>query len=176
MFVAALMGLGGFLLGRESSAWMGGAETTGFVATSTVPQDSCPKDQVALASQTLTSTIGLCPCPKPRPPPSLAIKRKPKAPLVTPPFEGPDPTEATAKYLRERAKELGTCAPKSGGEVRVHLEVTVTPKGSVERVAITNVEPVPVPISDCVQRTVLALSPPGFDASKPETFAITVVL
>ncbi len=175
--LAAATLIAGFYLGRESRELEGNSATAATAATP-VPLDSCPPDQGSgtVLTNVATSTAGLCPCPRPRPPVSLAIKRKPKPPLTTPPYEGPDPTEATARYLRERAKALGACAPASGGEVRVHLEVTVTPKGNVERVAITNVEPVPIVVSDCVQKTVAALSPPGFDASKPETFAITVVL
>src|SRR5262245_11847558 len=136
-----------------------------MISATACPEEKTP-DCPAVASLANTSTIGMCPCPRPRPAKTLAIKRKPKPPIDTPPHEGPDPTEATAKYLREHAQDLGQCAPKSGNDVRVHLEVTVMPKGSVERVRITNLDPLPPLVSECITRTVLALSPPGFDTSR----------
>jgi hypothetical protein len=107
---------------------------------------------------------------------ALAINRKLTPPVTTPPARDRDPTEATARYLREHAQDLASCAPKAGEEVRVHLEVTVQPQGAIERARITNLEPLPPGVSECVEKRVRALKPAGFDGSKAETFALTVVL
>lgn len=169
-----------FWLGRWSTSLAGFELSTG-VRTSSVAEtgldEQLPKDcppPPILTGNVATSTMAMCPCPRPKP--AVGIKRKIKPPVETPPHELPDPTAATARYLKERAQELGACAPKAGGEVRVHLEVTVVPKGAIERVRITNLDPLPPGVSACVHKTVLAFTPPGFDASRPETFALTVVL
>jgi hypothetical protein len=105
----------------------------------------------------------------------LPIPKREVPPEETPPFER-DPTEPTARYLRERAAELSVCAPKTGARVRVHLEVQIAPSGAVEKVRITNLEPLPPEIASCVDRIVHAMTPPGFDGTVPEIFALTVVL
>jgi hypothetical protein len=106
----------------------------------------------------------------------LAIKRKPTPPITTPPAKDRDPTEGTARYLREHARDLAKCAPKAGEELRVHFEVTVAPGGKVEGARIVNLEPLPTGVSACVEKTITELKPPGFDGSKSETFAMSVVL
>ncbi len=126
-----------------------------------------------------TSTAGLCPCPKPRPPrppKKLAIDGKAPDPVVTPDFEREDPTQATAEYLKRASRRLAVCAPPHGARTRVHLEVTVRPDGTIDQIGITNVDPVPGPIATCVERELRALTPPGFDATEPQTFGLTVVL
>lgn len=140
-----------------------------------VPQPvACPEPVVA------TSTAGLCPCPAPKKPRAKKVEVLPIGKKQTPPSETArlerDPTEATAKYLRAHVSELSACAPKTGARLRVHLEVQVSPEGAIEKVRITNLEPLPHEIASCVDRTVRALSPPGFDGTSSEVFALTVVL
>ncbi len=138
---------------------------------------ACPPEPPAGAT---TSTKGLCPCPAPKTPAKkrirvLPIPRKATPPEITRPFER-DPTAATAKYLRTHAADLSACAPHTGARVRVHLEVEVAPGGAILKVHILNLEPLPGDLASCVNRTVRALSPPGFDGSTSEVFALTVVL
>jgi hypothetical protein len=148
-----------------------------------VPDPPPPPEPVACEPTTVcTSTAGLCPCPAPKPrgpkKPKiqvLPIPKKQTPPLETAPFER-DPTESTAAYLRAHASELSACAPKIGARVRIHLEVQVSPAGAIEKVKITNLEPPPAEIASCVDRMVRALTPPGFDGSSSEVFALTVVL
>lgn len=172
--LAAVFGLGRWSASFAGLSSTGEPETKTASVAQELPKD-CPPPPLSTGNIG-TSTIGLCPCPRPRPQPAVGIKRKIKPPVETPPHELPDPTAATARYLKERAQELGVCAPKAGGEVRVHLEVTVVPKGAIEKVRITNLDPLPPGVSACVHKTILAFTPPGFDASRPETFALTVVL
>jgi hypothetical protein len=162
-----------FWLGRWSESMESRA---GSLSSELAAAPECPEPPPSAVSAVPTSTIGLCPCPRPKPPVSLAIKRKNKPPVETPPHEPPDPTAATARYIKEHAQDLAQCAPKSGGELRVHIEVTVMPRGAIERVRITNLDPLPPGVTQCVHRTILALKPPGFDAMRSEIFAITVVL
>jgi hypothetical protein len=127
-----------------------------------------------------TSTAGLCPCPAPRPAKKKIAKvpiakKKPEA-VVTPSFDRPDPTKATAAYLKQASKRLAVCAPTGGAKERVHLEVTVQPEGTVEAVEIKNLDPVAPALARCVEQQVRAMSPPGFDATTPQTFGLTVVL
>jgi hypothetical protein len=170
-----------FFAGRESADW-----------TATRPSDLSPPRDVDTAGTseidregrdpssavfTGTTTEALCPCPKPRSTPQkLAIKRQPTAARPTSGVERSDPTGETAAFLRARAHELSRCAPRSGGEVRVHLEVTVLPSGLVERVRVTNLEGAPASVSECVEGALRGLNAPGFDAMSSETFALTVVL
>lgn len=127
---------------------------------------------------TRTSTAGLCPCPRPKKPRTaqvLPLEKRQTPPQQMPAFER-DPTETTGRYLKEHASDLSQCAPNTGARLRVHLEVHVSPSGAVEKVRITNLEPVTAEIAACVDRTVRALKPPGFDGTAPEIFALTVVL
>lgn len=129
--------------------------------------------------ETTTSTAGLCPCPKPRvpkPPTKRAIDGQAPPPVVTPDFDRPDPTKQTADYLKRASRRLSVCAPAHGARTRVHLEVTVRPDGTIDQVHITNVDPVPGAIATCVDRELHTLTPPGFDATEPQTFGLTVVL
>ncbi len=141
-----------------------------------VPISTAPRAAPCPQGQTTTSTIGLCPCPRPKQAKGLPIKRKPREILATGPAKARDPTAKTAAYLKEHAKALASCAPKSGATMRIHLEVTVTPEGKIEGVELTNLDPPPNEVADCVKKRVGALQPPGFDASDAETFALTVVL
>jgi hypothetical protein len=136
----------------------------------------CPETKPCPSVQASTSTIAMCPCPKPKLVKGLPIKRKPREILSTGPAKDRDPTARTAQYLKEHAKALATCAPKSGATMRIHLEVTVTPEGKIDGVELTNLDPPPTEVADCVKKQVGALRPPGFDASEAETFALTVVL
>jgi hypothetical protein len=54
--------------------------------------------------------------------------------------------------------------------------VQVAPSGAVEKVRITNLEPLPSDIASCVDRALRAMKPPGFDGTSSEIFALTVVL
>lgn len=127
---------------------------------------------------TVTSTAGLCPCPAPRPKPSEKRRLATRAVPPKPPAKAtrPDPTAATAAYLKSHLGALGGCAPRSGEPVRVHVEVHVEPTGAVREGRITNLEPVPSPVARCVLDAIDRLEPPGFDATEPRRFGLTVVL
>jgi hypothetical protein len=96
--------------------------------------------------------------------------------IATGPAAERDPTAKTAQYLREHARDLSVCAPSGGGSMRIHLEVTVTPDGAIDRINLVNLDPPPEKVAECVRKKVEQLEPPGFDASDAETFALTVVL
>lgn len=127
------------------------------------------------SAMTETSTIGLCPCPKPRRPRVRPLKKKPTPPRP-PPLTLRDPTRDTAAYLKKEARRLTPCAPRSGQPVRIHLEVTVKPSGEIQTVAVNNLEPSPSQVVRCVVDRMRALKPPGFDATVPEIFGLTVRL
>jgi hypothetical protein len=155
-----------------------------WLGRKSVPDPPPPPEPVACEPKSVcTSTAGLCPCPPPKKPRAprrekiqvLPIPKKQSPPVETAPFER-DPTEPTAAYLRAHAADLSACAPKTGARIRIHLEVQVSPAGAIERVKITNLEPPPGEIASCVDRMVRALTPPGFDGSASEVFALTVVL
>lgn len=153
-----------FWAGRATSP----AETTGGAA---------PGVDVSEAAAEVDAEPRLCPCPEPPPPPSAAsrIKRKRLPPADTAlPTE--DRTEETARFLRARAGELASCAPRTGGRTRVHLEIRIAPAGEIEDVRITNLDPVPQAIARCLDTELRAVRPPAFDGASSETFAITVVL
>lgn len=155
-----------------SAAGTATAASTGFAGRG-------PRGLIASAAgASATSSVALCPCPRrfKSSGPKLTVKRKMKPPIETPPGTARDPTEGTASYLRAHAADLAACAPASEGELRVHLEVTVSPKGAIDRVQVTNLDPLPGGVAGCVEQKIAGLVPPGFDASKPETFALTVVL
>ena len=126
-----------------------------------------------------TSTAGLCPCPAPKKPKKkidvLPIPKKQTPAQETAEMER-DPTAATARYLREHAASFSACAPKTGAQLRVHLEVQVAPAGVVEKVRITNLEPLSSDVAACVDRIANEMTPPGFDGTASEIFALTVVL
>jgi hypothetical protein len=136
-----------------------------------------PEAQPLLAGA-LTSTTGLCPCPKPRKrgPKKKPIGKRKSDKVVTAPFERPDPTEATAEYLKRAAKRLAACAPAGGKRLRVHLQVTVAPEGTIDAVSITNLDPIDPDVGACVEKEVRTFTPPPFDATEAETFALTAVL
>lgn len=136
---------------------------------------ACP-DPILTQNAAGTSTVGLCPCPRPRPLRMLPIVKKKKPPASIHDQTRTDPTEATARYLREQANRLAPCAPAQGTELHVHLEVDVAPKGEVQRVKVTNLDPVPTEVSTCVERIYSGLQPPAFDSREVATFALTVVL
>lgn len=126
-----------------------------------------------------TSTVGLCPCPAPRAPKKVTARKLARRAVPaepTKPAPRPDPTKATAAYLRKQAKTLARCAPPAGAPLRVHLEVMVTPAGDVQDGRITNLEPVPGAVARCVLEALGALEPPGFDATEARRFGLTVVL
>lgn len=124
--------------------------------------------------QTASVTPPCCACPKPRPKPvGLPKKKVPLQPVALP---SRDPTAETAAYLKEQMKRLADCAPQGGAPLRIHLEVKVSPPGPVEQVRLTNVDPLPSEVASCVERTVKGLTPPPFDGSAAETFALTVLL
>jgi hypothetical protein len=136
---------------------------------------SVPLGPLALAD-TCTSTVGLCPCPRPKAERTRRIPRRPTPPR--PPGEAarPDPTAATAAYLRDAASAFAPCAPSRGAALRVHLEVTVAPDGRLSEARVTNLEPLPDGVRDCALEVLGTLRPPGFDGAEPESFGLTVVL
>lgn len=145
------------------------------------PRAATSTPAVALpAAVTRTASVAgdCCPCPPPKKPvdPKLVLERKAKPPVEVPTPPPVDPTAQTAKYLRDGAKRLSACAPKTGASLRVHLEITVAPDGKIDRSRITNLDPLPPEVSGCVEAVVSALTPPGFDGSRAEVFALTVVL
>ncbi len=124
--------------------------------------------------QTASVAAPCCVCPRPRPKPAGLPKKK--VPLLSVTLPSRDPTAETAAYLKEQMKQLADCAPQGGAPLRIHLEVKVSPPGPVEQVRLTNVEPLPSEVAACVERTVKGLTPPPFDGSAAETFALTVLL
>ena len=56
------------------------------------------------------------------------------------------------------------------------LPIRVAPQGVVERVKITNVEPVPPAVSRCVESRLKREELPEFEGSRAEIFGLTVVL
>jgi hypothetical protein len=144
------------------------------------PQPTPPPEIACEPGPVCTSTAGLCPCPAPKKAHAKKIDLLPIPKKQTPPIETPrverDPTAPTAAYLRAHASDLSACAPKTGARVRIHLEVQVAPTGAIEKVKIENLEPPPTDVAACVDRTVRAMTPPSFDGTASETFALTVVL
>lgn len=158
--------------------WVGRTTAPEPPTPAAMPPPACEEDPGTLVS---TSTAGLCPCPKPRKPkaprPSKkAIAKKKSEAVVTPAFERPDPTKATAAYLKREIRRLALCAPEGGKRLRVHLEVTVTPGGAIDAVSIRNVEPIAQEVATCVKEQIGSFEPPPFDAIEPATFALTAVL
>ena len=161
-----------FYLGR----WSAKPDLAASVATAPPAEvPACPEPTLSQGG-VATSTIGLCPCPRPRPPRMLPIDKKKKPPTSIHDQTRTDPTEATARYLREQANRLAPCAPAQGTELHVHLEVEVAPKGEVQRVKVTNLDPLPGDVSTCVEKIYSELHPPAFDSREVATFALTVVL
>jgi hypothetical protein len=162
-----------FLLGRSLSV-----ERSEPPRQST-SEEEVPPDSEPIASATSSASAACCPCPEPKPP-KVARPQKPskKAPAPVEIERSPerDATAATARYLKDNAQKLASCAPKTGAQLRVHLEVTVSPSGAIERSRIANLDPVPPEVSACVEEVMKTLSPPGFDAARSEVFALTVVL
>ncbi|MBK6684393.1 MAG: hypothetical protein IPG45_07955 [Deltaproteobacteria bacterium] len=161
-----------FYLGRWSAP---PAPPPSLTTASPAEVPECPEPTLTQGG-TGTSTIGLCPCPRPRPPRMLPIAKKKKPPTSIHDQTRSDPTEATARYLREQANRLAPCAPAQGTELHVHLEVEVAPKGEVQRVKVTNLDPLPSEVSTCVEKIYSELHPPAFDSREVATFALTVVL
>lgn len=176
LLLALALGLA-FYLGRWSVAAQQEVPPTPAALAPEAVAEVCPKaDPASPTAQVQTSTIGLCPCPRKKPPRILPIARRRPAPEPVADRGRADPTLATARYLRDQAGRLAPCAPSRGGELHVHLEVEVAPKGQVAKVKVTNLDPVPPEVSTCVERIYSSLTPPGFDAREPATFALTVVL
>ncbi len=125
-----------------------------------------------------TSTLALCPCPRPRRPgpPRLAASVKPIPAAWTNLATRPDPTSATQRYLSSSAPSFQSCAQQSGAPERVHLELRVSPEGTIEKVRVMNLEPIATGLATCVEQQALRLKPPGFDGVAAETFALTLVL
>ena len=126
----------------------------------------------------ITSTVGLCPCPPPRRARAVgaALPRRAVPPIETPAAPRPDPTAETARDLKKHAADSARCAPSTAPDLRVHLEITVAPSGRVQRVDLKNLDPVPPEVARCLVDRMSGLTLPSFDATEPETFALTVVL
>lgn len=163
-----------FFAGR----WTAEAPRAGEPVDETVEIAEAPEDVEEIAAAAVTSTAGLCPCP-PRRKPSpkrRAIVRRAPPPVELPPPPQQDRSAATARYLKESAGRFAACAPAGGEKIRVHVEIGVSPSGAIEAFRIANLEPVPKGVAACVEGVARGLSPPGFDASEGELFALTLVL
>lgn len=173
LFSLGLALLSGFGLGR----WTSPATEPALAPSSAAPQEPAADPEPELSAAE-TSTLALCPCPRPRRPgpPRLAASVKPIPAAWTDLAMRPDPTSATQRYLSSSAPSFQSCAQQSGAPERVHLELRVSPEGTVEKVRVMNLEPIAVSLATCVEQQALRLKPPGFDGVAAETFALTLVL
>ncbi len=161
-----------FYLGRLSAP-AEAASGPKIVAEHTSTATTAPE----LTQNTALTSADCCPCPKKKMPlgPKRIRRKKPQKKLVEPATR-PDPSLAAGRFLKAQAHRLDSCAPPTGGTLRLHLELTVTPLGKVSHTRFTNLEPVPEDVSRCISKKMSALKAPSFDATEPATFALTVVL
>lgn len=133
-----------------------------------------------------TATVSCEPCGEPpvksvKPIKKPAPKKKAITRRVRPPQDAGvlperDPTAAVGAYLKKNMHNMSSCAPSSGARVRVHLRINAAPDGTIRSKRITNLDPLPAAVIQCVEAQLETLEPPPFDGTRPETFVLSVVL